>query len=155
MIMEPTDDTSEYDVIESLSENLEPDARPVCLDCFTPCDKLQYYCHNCDSFNPVNPLAAYIPFVRLRMHYGFYCTMWRMLWYDTKISLILRFVFLLFICFPVPIMFVFGIGFLLFSKNAKPYISVKLKNTLLITAILVTALDLFLLYAKFFYFSNK
>ena len=142
--MEPTDDTFEYGGVESLSENLEPDAGPVCLDCFTPCDKLQYYCHNCDSFNPVNPLAAYIPFVRLRMHYGFYCTMWRMLWYDTKVSLILRLVFLLFICFSVPIMFPFGIGFLLFSKNAKPCISVKLKNALLITAIIVTVLELLL-----------
>ena len=142
MIMEPTDDTFEYDEIESLSENLEPDARPVCLDCFTPCDKFQNYCHNCDSFNPVNPLAAFLPFVRLRMHYGFYCMMWRMLWYDTEVSLALRFVFLLFICFSVPIMFPFGIGFLLFCENAKPYIPVKLKNTLLITGTLITALEL-------------
>ena len=77
--MEPTDDTFQYDGAGSLSENLEPDARPVCLDCFS-----------------------------------------------------------------MPIMFVFGIGFLLFSENAKPYISVKLKNTFLITAILITALELFL-----------
>ncbi len=79
IITEPTDDTFEYDGVESLSEDLEPDARPVCLDCFT-----------------------------------------------------------------MPIMFVLGIGFLLFSENAKPYISVKLKNTLLITAILITVLELFL-----------
>lgn len=142
--MEPADDTFEYDQIESLTENLEPDAEPVCLDCFTPCDKFQNYCHNCDSFNPINPLAAFLPFVRLRMHYGFYCMMWRALWYDTEVSPILRIVYLLFICIPMPIMFVFGIGFLLFNKDAKPCISVKLKNALVITAILVITFELFL-----------
>ena len=142
MIMDPADDTFEYDGVESLSENLEPDAGPVCLDCFTPCDKFQNYCHNCDSFNPINPLAAFLPFVRLRMHYGFYCMMWRMLWYDTKVSPVFRFVFLLFICFSVPIMFPFGIGFLLFNKDAKPNIPVKLKNTLLIIGTLITALEM-------------
>ncbi len=144
MIMEPTDDTFEYDGVESLSENLEPDARPVCLNCFTHCDKLQYYCHNCDSFNPVNPLAAYIPFVRLRMHIGFYCTMWRMLWYDTKVSLTFRFVLLLFMCFAMPTMFAVGIGFLIFSKNASPLVSTKLKYTLFITAVLAILIELFL-----------
>ncbi len=140
--MEPTDDTFEYDQIESLTENLEPDAGPVCMDCFTPCDKFQNYCHNCDSFNPINPLAAFLPFVSLRMHYGFYCMMWRRLWYDIEVSLILRIAFLLFICFSMPIMFPFGIGFLLFSENEKPCIPVKLKNTLLITGALITTLEL-------------
>ena len=122
---------------------LSPDAQPLCHNCLAPCDRLQYYCHNCDSTEPINPLAAYIPFVRLRFHYGIFCNMWRMLWYGEVITLTCRLAFVLFIFLFAPIMFVLGLPLLLLIKSARPTIPAKLAVTLISITILLTVVRLF------------
>lgn len=121
------------------SDVLTPDAQPVCSRCLTSCDRLQYYCHNCDSTEPINPLAAYIPFVRLRFHYGIFCNMWRMLWYNEAVSLTWRLSFVLFIFLFAPIMFVLGLPVLLL-KSARPAVSTKLAVALVVIIIILTLL---------------
>ncbi len=57
-------------------------AQPVCSQCFQPGSLLQYYCQNCDSNEPLNPLASYMPFVRIRFGAGVAVKLWRMVWDD-------------------------------------------------------------------------
>ena len=55
---------------EITDESLPDDALPVCPGCFEPCDPLTFYCPNCGSNETINPLASYLPFVRLRFNVG-------------------------------------------------------------------------------------
>jgi hypothetical protein len=71
-------------------EFIPADAWPVCPKCLSPCHPLQYYCHNCDSSEAINPLASYMPFVRIRFNIGMFCKMWRRKWYDKEASIIFR-----------------------------------------------------------------
>ncbi len=65
-------------------------ARPVCFKCLKPCHPLQNYCDSCDSNDVINPLASYMPFVRIRFRCGFCGDMWRKVLYDKEASIILR-----------------------------------------------------------------
>ena len=71
-------------------EFIPADARPVCLKCLKPCHPLQNYCDSCDSNDVINPLASYMPFVRIRFRCGFCGDMWRKVLYDKEASIILR-----------------------------------------------------------------
>lgn len=55
---------------EITDESLPDDALPVCPNCFEPCDPLNFYCPSCGSNETINPLASYLPFVRLRFNVG-------------------------------------------------------------------------------------
>ena len=52
-------------------------AQPICSQCLQPGGILQYYCANCGSNDPLNPLASYMPFVRLRFELGLIGKLWR------------------------------------------------------------------------------
>ena len=63
---------------EKLDDEFIPDdAQPLCRKCLNPCHPLQNYCGNCDSNEAINPLASYVPFVRIRFVYGMFGKMWR------------------------------------------------------------------------------
>jgi len=81
--------------------NLEPqedfelqNATPVCPHCLRPVDPLAYYCPNCDSNDAINPLACYLPFVRIRFVVGMIGKLWRMILYDERLSVTLRILYL-------------------------------------------------------------
>ena len=61
-------------------DELGLDAIPLCPKCLKPVDPQDYYCPHCDSNEPINPLAAYMPFVRIRYMYSVFGTMWRKMW---------------------------------------------------------------------------
>ena len=71
-------------------EFIPADARPLCPKCLKPCHPLQNYCDSCDSNDVINPLASYMPFVRIRFNIGMLCKMWRRKWYDKEASIIFR-----------------------------------------------------------------
>jgi len=120
------------------------DAVPLCPNCLTPIHPLQYYCHVCDSNEAINPLASYMPFVRIRFVYGFFGKLWRIIWYDDEFPMALKFACLLVITLFAPILLIVGLPLLLIGKIPEP----KLR------AITTAALYLiaFLLLAIFIYF---
>jgi hypothetical protein len=71
----PEQDTAEFE-----SEQLAPDATPLCVNCLKPVNPKQYYCPYCGSNEAINPLATYMPLVRIRHNYDIFITMWRKLW---------------------------------------------------------------------------
>ncbi len=130
-------DNNEFDVDpEQVAESLDADAKPLCMDCLQECNELSYYCEHCNAFSPINPLAAYMPFVRLRMVCGFYITAWRRMWCDQDISGTFRILLALFICIAIPYLAVIALLFLLFCKDSLPGTSNKLKPLPAITMIL-------------------
>ena len=66
-------------------ESILEDARPLCLNCLKPCDRLQSCCENYDSNEVVNPLVSYMAFVHLCFTCGFFGKMRRELWYNKKV----------------------------------------------------------------------
>lgn len=70
-------------------EYLPPDARPLCRSCLQPCNPLQYYCTNCDSNEAINPLASYMPYVRIRFNLGIFVKLCRYSWHHDN-PLLLR-----------------------------------------------------------------
>jgi hypothetical protein len=134
-------DNNEFDVDpEQVEASLYADAKPLCLDCLCECDALSYYCRHCGGFNPINPLAAYMPFVRLRLGCGLYCTAWRRIWYDKDISAAFRTLLILFICFATPVFTVVALLFLFLCKDSTPGVSTNLKISLTITMVLFIVL---------------
>jgi len=110
-----------FEDTESLDEELIPtDARPLCLNCLSPCNPLQYYCGNCDSNEVINPLASYMPFVRIRFACGFFGKMWRIMWYDEEASTIFRLLCLFLIIFFAPILLIVGLPLFLTGKIPEP-----------------------------------
>jgi len=97
-------------------EYLPPDAKPLCPECLQPCDPLQYYCTNCDSNEAINPLSAYMPYVRIRLKIGFYGKLWRRIIYDSDISIIVKLAFLLFLIFTVPLIVFIGFPAFIITK---------------------------------------
>ena len=95
------------------------DALPVCPKCLRPCRPLQYYCLNCDSNETINPLASYMPFVRIRFHTGIYGKMWRRIWYDKETPLIAKLFFLFMIISFAPILLMVGLPLVLIYKISK------------------------------------
>jgi len=80
-----------FEEAEQLADEFIPaDARPLCPKCLKPCHPLQNYCDSCDSNDVINPLASYMPFVRIRFRCGFCGDMWRKVLYDKEASIILR-----------------------------------------------------------------
>jgi len=92
----------EYQQDEQVDDDFIPDdAMPLCLKCLTPCHPLQYYCDNCDSNEVVNPLASYMPFVRIRFNIGMLGRLGYRVLYDKDISIILRVILLFLLIFGV------------------------------------------------------
>ena len=76
---------------EQLDDEFVPDdARPLCAKCLEPCHPLQFYCDKCDSNEVINPLASYMPYVRIRFNIGMVVKMCRKLVYDKDASLAFR-----------------------------------------------------------------
>ena len=87
----PGGDIKEVEQVDD--EFIPADARPLCPNCLKPCNPLQNYCDNCDSNEVINPLASYMPFVRLRFNIGMYGKLWRQIWRDQDTSIILKLIF--------------------------------------------------------------
>jgi len=76
-----------------LGDEFIPDnALPLCPNCLEPCDPQQNYCERCGSNEVVNPLASYMPFVRIRFNIGMVAKAWRKMLYDKESSTIFRLV---------------------------------------------------------------
>lgn len=109
--------------IEEIGDDFVPeDSLPVCPKCLTPCHPLQNYCGNCDSNEAINPLASYMPFVRIRFVYGTFGKMWRKIWYDKDTSVINRLFCLFMIIVFAPVFLVLGLPFFLTVKIKPPFL---------------------------------
>ena len=107
--------------VERVDDEFIPaDARPLCLKCLKPCHPLQYYCDKCDSNNVINPLASYMPFVRIRFWCGFCGDMWRKVLYDKEASIILRSLCLFLTIAFAPILIIVGLPLFLIEKIENP-----------------------------------
>ena len=107
--------------VERVDDEFIPaDARPLCLKCLKPCHPLQYYCDKCDSNNVINPLASYMPFVRIRFWCGFCGDMWLKLLYDKEASIILRSLCLFLTIAWAPILIIVGFPLFLIEKIENP-----------------------------------
>ena len=80
-------DSETYD-----DEYLPPDSKPLCPSCLQPCNPLQYYCTNCGCNEAINPLAVYIPYVRIRFSAGVFGKFFRRMC-DNKNPLLLWIVY--------------------------------------------------------------
>ena len=109
-------------------------ATPLCMKCFRPCKPFQYYCDNCSSNDVINPVASYMPFVRIRFEYGFFGNMWRCVWYERDRGVLLRLFCLICICFFVPVLSLFGIPLLLIGISPRPVLKGKEKGAIYIVA---------------------
>lgn len=97
------------DVGEMPDDFIPEDAWPICPNCLTPCDRLQYYCEKCGSNEPMNPLASYMPFVRIRFHAGMYGRIWRRIWDDRGIPLLTRIFYVFVLLMGAPVMLFVGL----------------------------------------------
>ena len=104
-----------FEQAEQIDNDFIPNsAKPLCPLCFQPCDPLQNYCNNCNSNEVINPLASYMPFVRIRFNIGMYCKIWRKIFNDKDAPIIQR-LFYLFAFILIAVM-LFTFGFRLFWK---------------------------------------
>lgn len=71
-------------------EFVPDDARPLCPNCLEPCHPLQFYCDKCDSNEVINPLASYMPWVRIRFNVGMVVKACRKMLYDKDASIVFR-----------------------------------------------------------------
>ena len=79
---------------ENIEDEFVPaDALPICPKCLSCCHPLQYYCHNCDSNEVINPLASYMPFVRIRFNVGMFGKLWRKIWRNQNTPIIVKLIF--------------------------------------------------------------
>jgi hypothetical protein len=102
------------------SDDLGPDAKPLCPACLRPVEtSLYYYCPYCGSSEPINPLTAYMPWVRLRYMYSIFGTMWRKLW-QGKTNPFLAAVFVVLIFALAPIIFIAGAPVMLYRLLKEP-----------------------------------
>ena len=65
---------------ESVSLEVGDDAVQICPNCLEPCDPLDKYCQNCDSNDPVNPIASYMPLESIRFSTGVIGKLLRKIW---------------------------------------------------------------------------
>jgi hypothetical protein len=70
----------DFEKADSEARELASDATPLCPNCLKPVDPKQYYCQHCGSNEAINPLATYMPLVRIRHNYDIFITMWRKIW---------------------------------------------------------------------------
>ena len=138
----------DFEEAEQLDDEFIPDdARPLCLQCLKPCHPLQHYCDSCDSNEVINPLASYIPFVRIRFAYGFFGKMWRIMWYDEEASTIFRLLCLFLIIFFAPILLIVGFPLFLTGKIPEP----KLRRTM-VAAFYIIVILLWMIFIYFHLF---
>jgi hypothetical protein len=101
-------------------EFIPADAQPVCFKCLKPCHPLQYYCDGCDSNDVINPLASYMPLVRIPFRCGFCGDMWRKVLYDKEASIIFRTLCLFMTIAFAPILIIVGLPLFLIEKIENP-----------------------------------
>jgi hypothetical protein len=120
-------------------EFIPADARPICLKCLKPCHPLQYYCDNCDSNDVINPLASYMPFVRIRFRCGFCGDMWRKVLYDKEASIILWSICLFMTIAFAPILIIVGLPLFFIDKIENPQLEKTVETVfyILLAAILL------------------
>ncbi len=136
----------DYQEAEGLDDEFIPsDARPVCFKCLKPCHPLQYYCDSCDSNEVINPLASYMPFVRIRFNIGMFCKMWRRIWYDKDTSIIRKVFFLLLIIYGAPILLIVGLPLFFIGKIKEPQLR-KTATTAFYILVVVLLIIFFTLY---------
>jgi len=97
--------------VEVIAEE-QPDETPVCLRCFQPVSRYDYYCPHCG--NACGQLTQYIPFLNIRWQVNIWGQMWRQV-LSRDVSIPGRFFRLFMIIWCVPILL---IG-LFFRKNQK------------------------------------
>jgi hypothetical protein len=88
-------ETEEYHQVDD--DFIPDDACPLCSKCLKACHPLQYYCDGCDSNEVINPLASYMPFIRIRFNIGMLVKAWRKMVYGKESSIAFRLVCLLII----------------------------------------------------------
>ncbi|MHC4132509.1 MAG: hypothetical protein ACYSSP_00470 [Planctomycetota bacterium] len=117
--------------------------KPVCPNCFQPCDKLQDYCSHCGSNEPINPLASYIPFVNIRFNTGMYHKIWRKT-FSRAVPLTHKVIFILLLFIGAPILLFVGYPLVLIEKVQ----NVKVKNNLrfIFWAVLLSVVIIFVGY---------
>jgi hypothetical protein len=94
---------------------LVEDVVPVCPNCLQPCNRLEYYCPNCGSNDPINPLASYMPFVDLRFNTGMIGKLWGKAW-ASDTQFIVRVIYLLMFMVFSPVVLLIGLSFIMFEK---------------------------------------
>ena len=87
---------------EMVDESLADDAVPVCPNCLEACHPLTFYCPKCGSNDVINPLASYMPYVRIRFNIGMifnirkkfkHATGWRFIfWFTAFYAIVLYFI---------------------------------------------------------------
>jgi hypothetical protein len=142
MLSDPNEISGAADEAEGeYSDELSPDAMPLCPKCLKPVDPKDYYCPYCGSDEPINPLTAYMPFVRLRYMYSVFGAMWRRLW-DGKTGLLVSLLFVLLIIVFAPILLIVGTPI----AGYKLLRNVKLRNSRSISLlIIISGIVVFLL----------
>jgi hypothetical protein len=134
--------------VEQVDDEFIPvEALPLCSKCLKPCNPLQNYCDNCDSNEVINPLASYMPFVRIRFNIGMFCKLWRRICYDNNISTILRLFYLIMVTMGAPILTIVGLPLLLLGRFSKP----KLRDlTILVFWVIALVILMMLIYSSLF-----
>jgi hypothetical protein len=90
-------------------------AWPVCPKCFTPCDPTLNFCPHCDSNEPINPLASYMPFEQIRFRIGMLGKLWTKIC-ENRTSAPLKLFYIFLIALAAPIMLIVGLPILLITK---------------------------------------
>ena len=125
-------------------EFIPADSLPICLKCLKPCHPLQNYCDSCDSNDVINPLASYMPFVRIRFRCGFCGDMWRTVLYDKKVSIMLRSLCLFMTIYFAPILIIVGLPLFFIDKIGNPQLEKTVEAVFYI--FLIAILIIFTLY---------
>lgn len=103
-------DSQPIDTDTNIDNNyLSDDAKPLCPNCLQPCDPLQYYCPNCGSNQPINPLTPYIAFVNIRFNYDIFLTMWRKTFCEKQTTIPGRIFFLITLAIFLPTFLIVGL----------------------------------------------
>lgn len=125
-------------------EYIPADACPICSKCLKPCHPLQNYCDNCDSNEVINPLASYIPFVRIRFNIGMFCKLWRRICYDEQTPLMSKLSFLFLITLGAPVLTIVGLPLLLLGRISEPKLRCVTILTFWIIALIILMMLIYL-----------
>lgn len=141
----PAENIRELERVDN--EFIPAGALPLCSKCLKPFNPLQNYCDSCDSNEVINPLASYMPFVRIRFNIGMFCKLWRRICYDKNISTVLRLFYLIMVTLGAPILTIVGLPLLLFVRISEP----KLRDvTILAFWIIALVILMMLIYFNLF-----
>ena len=97
---------------DTLEDQEEGEATPICIQCMKPIDPLDYYCRHCGEAS--GQLTPCLPFVNIRLQVSFWARLWRQIW-SSEVSIPARVFRFLLIIWSAPILL---IG-LLFLPNKK------------------------------------